>query len=164
MLSSFQAIGAIALHVCSAIALHVCSVTKSCPTLCNPTDCSLPGSSGKDIPGKNTGVGFHVLLQGIIPTPGSYLCLLLLLHWQTESLLLSHLGSPTTQNIITLSHWLKERGDIYSHFIGSSKSHSQTQLQGVRDEQSYHLSGAALIAYLIIGRTGGGCSSLSFQK
>ena len=155
MPSSFQAIG--------AIAFHVCSVTKSCPTLCDPMDCSLPGSSGKDIPAKNTGVGFHFLLQGIFPMQGSNLCLLLLLHWQTDSLLLSHLGSPTTQNI-TLSHWRKERGDVYSHFTGSSKSHSQTQLQRVRDEQSYHLSGAALIAYLIIGRTGGGCSSLSFQK
>ena len=33
-------------------------------------------------PGKNTGVGCHVLLQGIFPTQGSNLCLLGLLHWQ----------------------------------------------------------------------------------
>jgi hypothetical protein len=35
-------------------------------------DCSLPGFSVHgDFPGKNTGVGSHVLLQGIFPTQGS---------------------------------------------------------------------------------------------
>ena len=44
-------------------------VTHSCPTLCNPMDCSLPASSiHGDSPGKNTGVGCHALLQGIFPT------------------------------------------------------------------------------------------------
>ena len=41
-------------------------------------------------PGKNTGVGCHFLLQGIFPTQGSNLCLL---HWQVDSLPLSHQGS-----------------------------------------------------------------------
>ena len=37
---------------------------QSCPTLCNPMDCSLPGSSVHgDSPGKNTGVGCHFLFQ-----------------------------------------------------------------------------------------------------
>ena len=35
--------------------------------------------------GKNTGVGCHVLLQGIFPTQGSNLCLLRHLHWQVGS-------------------------------------------------------------------------------
>ena len=35
-----------------------------------------------DSPGKNTGVGCHVLLQGIFPTQGLKLCLLCLLHGQ----------------------------------------------------------------------------------
>ena len=40
--------------------------------LCYHMDCSLPGSSVYgDSPGKNTGVGCHVLLQGIFPTQGS---------------------------------------------------------------------------------------------
>ena len=43
-------------------------VTQSCLTLCNPMDCSLPGSSPWNSPGKNTGVGCHSLLQGIFPT------------------------------------------------------------------------------------------------
>ena len=44
-----------------------------------------------DSPGKNIGVGRHCLLQGIFPTQGSNPHLL---HWQADSLLLSHLGSP----------------------------------------------------------------------
>ena len=35
-----------------------------------------------DSPGKNTGMGFHALLQGIFPTQGSNPCLLHLLHRQ----------------------------------------------------------------------------------
>ena len=46
-------------------------VTQSCPTLCNPMDCSPPGSSVHgDSPGKRTGVDGHALLQGIFPTQG----------------------------------------------------------------------------------------------
>ena len=39
-----------------------------------------------DSPGKDIGMGRHVLLQGIIPTQGLNQCLLCLLHWQTSSL------------------------------------------------------------------------------
>ena len=47
-------------------------VTGLCPTLCDPMDCSPPGSSVYgDSPGKNTGVGCHAVLQGIFPTQGS---------------------------------------------------------------------------------------------
>ena len=50
----------------------LCLATRSCPTLCDPMDYSLPGSSVLgDSPGKNTGVGCHALLQGIFPTQGS---------------------------------------------------------------------------------------------
>jgi len=49
----------------------LCLVALSCPTLCNPMDCSPPGSSVRgDSLGKNTGVGCHALLQGIFPTQG----------------------------------------------------------------------------------------------
>ena len=45
-------------------------VTQSCPTLCNPMDCSPPGSSVHDnSAGKNTDVGCHAVLQ-IFPTKG----------------------------------------------------------------------------------------------
>ena len=41
-------------------------VAQSCPTLCDPMDCSLPGLLRPwDSPGKCTGVGCHFLLQNI---------------------------------------------------------------------------------------------------
>ena len=49
-----------------------CSVAKSCPTLCDPMDCSPSGSSVHGIfPGKNTGVGCCFLLLGIFLTQRS---------------------------------------------------------------------------------------------
>ena len=70
----------------------MCLVAQSCPTLCNPTDCSLPGSSVPgDSPGKNTGMGCHALLQGILPSQGSNPCLP---HWRQILYRLSHQGNP----------------------------------------------------------------------
>jgi len=70
----------------------VCLVTKLCPILCNPIDCSLPRLLCPwDFPGKNTGVGCHFLLQGIFPTWALNPCLLRLLHWQADSLPLYYL-------------------------------------------------------------------------
>ena len=44
---------------------------QSCPTLCDPMDCSPPGSSIHGVlQAKNTGVGCHVLLQGTFPNRG----------------------------------------------------------------------------------------------
>ena len=84
----------------------VCLVAQSCPTLCNPLDCSPPGSSVHgDSPGKNTGVGCHSLLLGIFLTQESDLCLLCLLHWQAGSLLLVPPGKPTfTKGIMSQIH------------------------------------------------------------
>jgi len=70
----------------------LCLVTQLCPTLCEPVDCSQPGSSVHgDSPDKNTGVGCYALLQGIFPTqglnPGLPHCRWILYH-------LSHQGSP----------------------------------------------------------------------
>ena len=70
----------------------MCLVTQSCLTLCNPVDCSPPGSSVRgDSPGKNTGVGCRALLQGIFPTQGSNTGLL---HCRRILYHLSHQGSP----------------------------------------------------------------------
>ncbi|XDC85817.1 hypothetical protein R6Z07F_016990 [Ovis aries] len=50
----------------------MCLVAQSCPTVCNPMNCSPPGSSlHEDSPGKNTEVGCYALLQGTFPTQGS---------------------------------------------------------------------------------------------
>ena len=70
---------------------YCCSVTRSCPTLCDPLDCSPPRLLGPwDFLGKDAGVGCHFFLQGIFPTLGSNPRLL---HSQADSLPLSHLGS-----------------------------------------------------------------------
>ena len=66
---------------------------QSCRALCSPMDCSPPGSSVHgNSPGKNTTVGYHVLLQGIFPTqglnPGLPHCRQILYQ-------LSHQGSPS---------------------------------------------------------------------
>ena len=85
----------------------LCLVTQSCPTLFNPVNCSLPGSSVHgDSLGKNTGVGFHALLQGIFPTQE-----LSLGHLQWRQILyhLSHEGSPRILEWVT-----------YPFFRGSS--------------------------------------------
>ena len=47
------------------------------------------------MPGKNTGVGCHALLQGIFSTQGSKLCILCPLHWQVGSLPLAPPGKPS---------------------------------------------------------------------
>ena len=67
-------------------------VTQSHPILCNPMDRSPSGSSVLgDSLGKDTGVGFHSLLQGVFPTqrlnPGLPHCRRILYQ-------LSHKGSP----------------------------------------------------------------------
>ena len=49
----------------SHLFICLCLVVHSCPTLCDPMDCSVPGSSVHgDSPVKNTGVGCHALLRG----------------------------------------------------------------------------------------------------
>ena len=49
-----------------------CLVAQSYLILCDPMDCSLPGSSVRGIsPGKNTRVGCHFILWGISPARGS---------------------------------------------------------------------------------------------
>ena len=64
-----------------------------CPTLCDPIDCSLPGSSVYgNFPGENTGGDCRFLLQEIFLAQGSNARLLNLLHWQTDSLPLAPLG------------------------------------------------------------------------
>ena len=56
--------------------MHI-QLLESCPTLCDPMDCSPPGSSVYgDSPGKNSGMGCHALLQGIFLTQGSNLGLM----------------------------------------------------------------------------------------
>ena len=70
----------------------LCLVIQSRLTLCNPMDCSPPGSSvHEDSTGKNTEMGCHALLQEIFPTSGLNSGLP---HCRRTLYLLSYQGSP----------------------------------------------------------------------
>jgi len=88
----------ICMYVYFYLYMYVCMYTKplqSYVILCDPMNCSPPGSSVHgDSPGKNTGVGCHALLQGIFLMQESNLHFLCLLHWQASSLPLAPPGKP----------------------------------------------------------------------
>ena len=93
-------------------------VAQLCPTLCDPMDCSPPGSSAHgDSPGKNIGVGCHALFQGIFPTqesnPGLPHCKQILYH-------LSHQRSTRTLE------WV-----AYPFSTGSSWPRNWTRVSGI---------------------------------
>ena len=79
----------------------VCFVTQLHPTLWDLMDCNLPGSS---IHGKNTEVGYHFLLQGIIQTQGSKLRLLycrwILYRWATSKDMVLRLRQTITSLLV----------------------------------------------------------------
>ena len=56
-----------------------------------------------DFPSKNTGVDCHVLLQGIFPNQGSNPHLL---HWQVDSLPLSHAMADRKLPQLMIHSWL----------------------------------------------------------
>ena len=82
----------VCVYVC--VCVCVCVYAQLCPALCKPTDCSPPGSS------------VHGILQARIlewvavspsrrsSQPRDRTRISYLLHWQTHSLPLSHLGIP----------------------------------------------------------------------
>ena len=66
-------------------------VTPSRPTLCDPLDCHPPGSSVCGFPRQEYWSGVPFPLPGDLPKPGTEPATSA---WQTDSLPLSHLGSP----------------------------------------------------------------------
>ena len=70
----------------------------ACLTLCNAWTIACQALCAWDSPGKNTGVGYHSLLQGIFPTQGSNPDLL---HCRQILYHLSHQGS------LVVSHKIK---------------------------------------------------------
>ena len=78
----------------AVLRMRVCSVVSDSlwPRGLQPTGPLHPW----DFSGKNAGVGCNFLLQGIFLIKRSNPYLLRLLHWQVDSLLLSHLGSYST--------------------------------------------------------------------
>ena len=87
----------------------LCLAAQSCPTLCNPMDCSPSGSSiHGHSPGKNTGVGCHALCMSM--NPG-------LQHCRRILYCLSHQRKPVHALVnINFCLYLKERG-LWFNFI-----------------------------------------------
>ena len=83
-------------------------VAQSCPTLCDPMDCTVHGL----FLGQNTGVGSLSLLQGIFPTQGSNPGLP---HCRQILYQLTHKGSPK------ILEWV-----AYLFSSGSSRPRNQT--------------------------------------
>ena len=79
----------------------LCLFPWSCPTLCNPMDCSPSSFSVHgESPGKITGVGCHDFLQGIFPTQGLNPGLL---HYRRILYRLSHQGTSKNTAVSSLS-------------------------------------------------------------
>ena len=92
----------------------LCSVTQWRPTLCDPMDCTWPGSSvHEDSPDKNTGMGCHALLYHIY----TYI---LFVFWNTASKLdivpnYSLNQHVFTENKVLFSYaieWLSKLGSL----------------------------------------------------
>ena len=106
------------MYLCHCI-LHVCIChAQSCPTLCDPMDCSQPSTS------------VHGLLQERIlewvaisfsrdQTYVSYISL----HWQRASLLSSHSGSP-----LCTSKWLNGKFYVIYIYISTKSSFKKNKV------------------------------------
>ena len=84
----------------------VYSVTPLCLTPCRPWTVALQAPLSMAFSRQDTGVGSHVLLQGMFPTQGSNPSLLHLLHWQADSLPPSHLESPSLSKELPFDGYL----------------------------------------------------------
>ena len=90
-------------------------------------DCSPQPPLSMGFSSKNTGVGCHALLQGILPTQGSNHSAL---HWQADSSPLSHQGSSTQPQMVGYVHTTHNRNTFPSVSVSRSP-HAQPQ-EGAR--------------------------------
>ena len=111
-------------------------VAQACLTLCDPMDCCLPG--------KDTRVGCHFLLQGIIPTQGSSQslpCLLhcrwILYHWAT-----GEASCPCAYPLLWGQILFGSLGVVYTLSSASYRLPSSQPLRGLKSKSG--LEGAVL--------------------
>ena len=82
--------------MCVCVCVRACAVLSL--TLCDPVDCSSPGSSvHEDFPGKNTIVGCHTIPPGDFTNPGFKLWSPM---FQAGSLLFESPGEPKNTGVV----------------------------------------------------------------
>ena len=86
---------------------------QSCPTLCDPVDCSPPASSVHGILQARILEWAAISSSGGLPTQGSKSCLLCLLLWQAVSLPLETSGKPRGK--INLTELICSLGPLRNH-------------------------------------------------
>ena len=100
----------IIIYVCAVL----CLVAQLCLSLCDPMDCTLPGSSVHgESPVKNTGVDCHALLQRIFPTQGLNSGLL---HCRWILCQLSYQGSPHLC-LPYIKYYKRKSDEVYQYMI-----------------------------------------------
>ena len=97
----------IAKAVCT-IFLHGCGCVcaQLCPILCDPMDCSLPGSSAHGILQARYWLLFPIPIPRDIPNPGLLYCRQILYHWTTREGSFSYKNAfqPRTISPLPLGH------------------------------------------------------------
>ena len=95
---------------------------QSCPTLCNPVDCSPPGSSSRGFSKQEYWSGLPCPLSGNLPDPGIKpvsLSRVSYLHWQAGSLPLEPPGKPRNCACILIKvFWIVTWWFFADHSIG----------------------------------------------
>ena len=86
---------------------------QSCLTLCNPMDCSRPGSSVQGILQTKYWSGLPCPPPGDLPNQRWNLNLSNLLHWQVVLCQQCHLGSHIYLSIHVISYWFLSRENLH---------------------------------------------------
>ena len=110
-----------------------CSGTELCLTLCDPMDCCPPGASGHGILQAFAWSGLPFLPPGDLPDPGIKPHLVCLLHWQVDSLPLSHLGSPEIAVVCCKMRYFSQAG---CYLMGRAQAGEGPLNDGGRDHSS----------------------------
>ena len=97
-----------------------CLVAKSRPTLCDSMDCSLPASSVHGIPQASTLEWVAIsFFKESSQAKNLNPCLLRLLHWQVDSLLMNRQGNPL--ELHKLSQIARKQSDKLRNILQNSR-------------------------------------------
>ena len=109
------------------ISAYMCVLSHSVTTDSLQSHGLQPARLHGDSPGKNTGVGYHALLQRIFPTQGSNSLFLPLLHWQAGSFPLAPPGSPRYTRHRILGHIVGAHQKLLALFYHIKRGRGRAQ-------------------------------------